>query len=233
MTAAALLAFLASLVATAVGFYNAGVRRFAEQRWWLKKEEAYGNLVATLSTVVYYHEQHYDAAIGAAETPEQHRQELSEAWRAANTELKRYTASGAFMISPGAEAALRKMWRDQDAGRSGKSWFEHVESSYEAARTCLEEIVTEAKRDLREGHSMSGRTLAREWLLLVGSLLFGLGVLPWLLRIASMPINIAVFYGALVGGREVLSAWLLVVSPYAVVQLLRSIAWAIRASRET
>lgn len=107
---AAILAFVASGIATAVAAYNAGLRKFAQQRWWERKADAYTRIIEALADLVYYHETHLLAAEEHVELSEVRKEEVGDYWRRGTAEVRRATAVGAFLISPEAEAALRRMW---------------------------------------------------------------------------------------------------------------------------
>lgn len=146
---ASVLAFIASVIAAAVSIYNARFRRFARERWWERKVEAYNRIIDALSGFVYYYEEHYDAEIDRRDLTESHKKEIDEHWRKGYAEVKRATAVGAFLISPAAEAALQKMWQEKGKGVDPSDWFGLIESDYVAARDCLRAVVEAARNDLR------------------------------------------------------------------------------------
>jgi hypothetical protein len=84
---------------------------------------------------------------------------------------------------------------------------------------------------------MNKRKLAIEWLWLLGSVAFGATAIPWIILPAVIgrqgpnyrfdPKN---FYEVLFTG-DALIAWALLLSPYIVIQIIRSIIWAIGAIR--
>jgi ABC-type arginine transport system permease subunit len=47
------LAFLASVIAIIVSVYNARFARFASEKWWERKAEAYTRIIDALSDLVY------------------------------------------------------------------------------------------------------------------------------------------------------------------------------------
>jgi len=77
---------------------------------------------------------------------------------------------------------------------------------------------------------MNRRVVAREWLILLGGLCVGVTVWPIAFSAVSGR-QLQLFYEALVGGREWVSVWLFATVPYVVLQLGRSVAWAIRTGR--
>jgi len=80
------------------------------------------------------------------------------------------------------------------------------------------------------------KTIAREWLYLLGFVAAGLIVLPLSVMLILNPgkevKEVSGFYKALFDEREWWIAWLIVGAPYLVFQLVRSVRWAMRVSRE-
>ena len=72
--------------------------------------------------------------------------------------------------------------------------------------------------------------MAREWLILLGGLCVGVRVWPFAFS-AVTGSQLHLFYQALMGGREWISVWLFATVPYVLLQLGRSVAWAIRTGR--
>jgi len=145
---AAGLAFLASVIAAAVAGFTARFQRFAKERWWDRKAEAYSRIIDALSGVVYSHEEWYDAELEHRGIPDEQRNEIDEHWRKGYAELKRATAIGSFLISAQAEAALAQMWHDTGKGVHPADWFGQLESNYTTASDCLKKLVGAAKKDL-------------------------------------------------------------------------------------
>jgi hypothetical protein len=148
--AAALLAFVASVIATAVALYNARFRRFARERMWERKAEAYSRLIEALSSLVYYYEEHAEAASGDESLSDAYKKELQAHWTKGYAEVKRATATGGFLISNDAAAALERMWRERYKGVHPDDWVGVVEAHHKAARECLQALVAAAKRDLEQ-----------------------------------------------------------------------------------
>ena len=89
----------------------------------------------------------------------------------------------------------------------------------------------------KESRPRRKRVIAREWLLFVSvTLVFGGLLLPSALTLAfAHEIRLRVFYASLVGlgsaASDLWVSWLLLLVPYLLVQLGRSIAWAVRTVR--
>ena len=148
--AAAGLAFVASITNIVVSLYIARLGRFARQRWWERKVQAYADIIEALADLVYYHAEHYDAELEHHhEMSATHKAEIEEHWKKSYAALKKATAIGAFLISSDAEAALQTMWKEQGKGVHPGDFFGLVESSYVAAQNCLAALVEAAKADLK------------------------------------------------------------------------------------
>ena len=145
---AAILAFVASGIATAVAAYNGRFRRFAQQRWWERKADAYTRIIEALADLVYHHETHLLAAEEHITLSESRKTQIAEYWRRGHAEVRRSTAMGAFLISPDAETALRRMWEEDGKGVEPNDWYGSIESSYVAAQNCLKQVVAAAQIDL-------------------------------------------------------------------------------------
>jgi hypothetical protein len=85
---------------------------------------------------------------------------------------------------------------------------------------------------------MNKKRVAKEWLYFLGCLLFGLLVLPLLMFVLfgtfahkSITEFFSEFFSALTGGRDALITWLFVLAPYLLFQLVRSVIWAYKTTR--
>ena len=143
------LAFVASLIAAAVSIYNARFRRFALERWWERKAEAYTHIIEALVDMVSHYEQVYDAEFSRRELPDDRKAEIDELGKRGYREVARAAHIGAFIISRDAEASLKRFREGPDEKRHQADWFGGLEASYIAAEQCLKELVECAKKDLR------------------------------------------------------------------------------------
>jgi hypothetical protein len=84
--------------------------------------------------------------------------------------------------------------------------------------------------------SSTKKQIAREWLTFVVAIVAGLTVAPIVVIAANMkevPLSkLGGFYEALFSRREWYIAWLVALSPYLIFQLVRSLRWAVRTTRE-
>jgi len=146
---AALLAFSASVLATSVAWYNGRFRRFTEQRIWERKADAYTGIIDALSDLVYYHETHLRAAEEHRDLADSYKEEIDLHWRRGHAAVERAAAVGAFLISPKADAALRRMREESGKGVHPNDWYGGIESRYVATRDALKTVVAAAKADMK------------------------------------------------------------------------------------
>jgi hypothetical protein len=142
------LAFLASIIAIIVSAYNARFVRFASEKWWERKAEAYTHIIDALSDMVYYNKVTYKAEIEGAQINKTRKMEIQDQWKQGNLAVRKATNIGAFLISPEAENALKQYWNQSEEQHDPGDWMWELEHDYSSAKKCLEEIVQCAKNDL-------------------------------------------------------------------------------------
>ena len=147
--AAAILAFVASVIATAAAAYNGRFRRYALERWWDRKSEAYARLIEALADLLYYHETHLRAAEERRDLSDEKRAEIEASWKRGNAEVRRAAAVGAFLISSDAEAALKALYAPRSSTVHPNDWYGAVEEGYVSTRAALNSVVEAAKKDLQ------------------------------------------------------------------------------------
>ena len=143
---AAILAFIASLAA----IYSSRFRRFAQERWWERKAEAYTRIIEALSDLVDYYRRMLDQEINPQRNISQEaKREMLERSRQGHHEVTKAADIGAFLISPEAEAALQLFRKGPGKKPDPQDWYSIFDNEYSGAERCLKEIVECAKKDLR------------------------------------------------------------------------------------
>jgi hypothetical protein len=153
------LALFASLIAAAVSIYNASFRRFALERWWDRKAEAYTRIIEALADMVNCYQQILDAELGDKQLSKERRQEINKRREQGYREVVRATNIGLFLISPEAEDYLRQFLEKQKEQKRRarleslsydyREWIGDLDQSRKAAKKCLDKLVACAKEDLR------------------------------------------------------------------------------------
>ena len=146
---AAVLAFVASLIAIAASVYSTRFGRFISEKWWERKVEAYSRIVEALAYLVDNYQSMYDAELEGRELTDERKREIDRNWKRENLEVRKAALIGTFRISPEAEKVLKQYWEKSNTRANPASWFQDLEDSYTSAETCLKELVICAKKDLR------------------------------------------------------------------------------------
>lgn len=81
---------------------------------------------------------------------------------------------------------------------------------------------------------MNKKVIAKEWLILIFSFVFGILTLPAILTLLFTGglKEIGDFYEALFDEGDFLIAWLVVFSPYCLIQIIRATSWAIKQLKQ-
>ena len=151
---AALLAFVASVLAAGVSIYAARFQRFVSERWWDRKADAYTAIIDALAALVETGERDYNEMISIEKISDAARSRLQKQWRQGNAAVARATHVGAFLISERARDALKsgpRLWRQirESIGRlSFNGIWESTQSAYARlsrlqSRTCASAIGVE------------------------------------------------------------------------------------------
>jgi hypothetical protein len=146
---AAILAFAAGILSTAASLYSARFRRYAMQRWWERKADAYTRIADALSEMVEYYRMTYAVELEGHHISEEGKAEFGKRWRKGWEEARRATNIGAFLISDEANAALNDLWTSFDHASEDPNWFNVIEVEFTSAEKCLRSLVAAAKKDLK------------------------------------------------------------------------------------
>ena len=153
------LAFLASVIAVLVSAYNARFRRFARERWWERKAEAYAEVIGSLVSLTYsldrWQEDEFKILSDEkTEISEDFRNEIFAEYDKALKHIERASTEGNYILSEKAANALsdliRKLRENTDREFSGwTDWLDSIIQKFESAKNCLKIIREEAKSDLQ------------------------------------------------------------------------------------
>ena len=140
-------ALIVSIV-TAYLTVRLSMRQFCSQRWWEKKAEAYSSIVEHLAFIQFYHEQHL-SEIEGPNLPPDSQKHLNDGYRQAKESLSKARATGTYIISDDASAALQKLFVQLD--KQYESWLDEAENDLEAVKQCIQEMKQCAKCELGKG----------------------------------------------------------------------------------
>ena len=155
---ALLVATIASVTTILVSVLNAWMTsqtasgRFLAEKWWLKKDEAYEQVIENLAILKHaYDERWAHAAHEKSLTLESQRRLDSEAQKAREY-LARTAARGGYPLSDPAISALNELMRDLDK-EEREDWQLNFDLWGSAAKRCGEAIVQAAKNELGQHRS--------------------------------------------------------------------------------
>ena len=144
---AAILAFITSIIGLIISGYNARFRRYALEKWWEKKYDAYSNIIDALSDMVEYYRRNIAAEEEGYTISETVRKTLQKQWTNAIHKVNKVTSMGAFLISSDAEETLRQFRKDFSNVNS-QNWYENYSNEWDLAEKCLKELTIIARKDL-------------------------------------------------------------------------------------
>ncbi|PAU89809.1 hypothetical protein CK507_02775 [Pseudomonas sp. WN033] len=127
------------------------VRRFREERWWERRVAAYEKVIEALHHSKAFTDVHMDAETEGREVPEERDKELRAKSAEAHREINRATDMGGFLLGTEARDRLRKYRQDTNEASRADSWYEYLELDWDAANSCLEDLVEIARKDLKTG----------------------------------------------------------------------------------
>ena len=155
---AAGLAFAASILAVIISAYNARFRRFAMEKWWDRKAEAYARVIESLVTLTYaldrWLEYEYREQVDPYAPPQKLQQGIRSEYSKSKNHLERVATEGNYVLSDKAASALSdliKHFRQEEDGgfQQGPTLSEELVSDLKAATSCLKIVREEAKSDLK------------------------------------------------------------------------------------
>ncbi len=146
-----LIALIPALVIAAVTAYLTvkwSIRQFHSQRWWELKAEAYSQIIAQLVDLQYYIERSIEMLRAGGELDFETNDELYEGYFQAKKYLRKATASGAYVISDGAAAALEELMRGLDNEEPSIALW--IQTQHSAVKECAKKMREYAKVDLHK-----------------------------------------------------------------------------------
>jgi len=144
---AAILAFIASIIGIISSAYNARFRRYALEKWWGKKYDAYSNIIDALSDMVEYYRRNISAEEEGITLSDSFKESLQNQWTNAIHKVNKATSMGAFLISSEAEETLRQFRKDFD-NVNYQNWYEDYNDEWNLAEKCLKDLTIIARKDL-------------------------------------------------------------------------------------
>lgn len=124
--------------------------RFYREKHWERKAQAYESILDALHHIKQYFEAEYDDQFrdGKNQAIEERKEALGQRLRQAHAELSRQKDIASLFISLKAIERLSDYEKATDRATQTTSWFEHLEISFAAVRSCLADMLEIARHDL-------------------------------------------------------------------------------------
>ncbi|MEM8501384.1 MAG: hypothetical protein AAF542_25470 [Pseudomonadota bacterium] len=134
---------------TAIVTVRLSISRFREEKWWEKKVEAYERIIESLHDSQKFSATHLDASYEGREVSEEYDAELRKNSKLANAEILRASDVGGFLLSDEAQDRLQILQKEISSAQDCPNWQEYLEMDYSATSSCLVDIISIAKKDLK------------------------------------------------------------------------------------
>jgi len=142
------LAFVASIAASIIAWYNTRFHRFISEKWWERKAEAYTRIIEALTDIVDYYGQIERQELGETKLTPEKIQEIGDRWKQAHDEVTKVTNMGTFIISVEAERILQDFRKASKKNLNLENFFEGTQRDYENTKKCIEQLIQCGKKDL-------------------------------------------------------------------------------------
>jgi hypothetical protein len=125
------------------------IRRFHEEKWWEKKQEAYSSLLEALHHLKNYAAEYYEGQLDPNHLTDEKRDELTKDWKRFSRDLAKLRDLASFQLSIEAGTILDEYEKKKIEAQKSDNIFEWIDGDLAAVSECLEKLKKEAKRDLK------------------------------------------------------------------------------------
>ncbi|NVF15979.1 hypothetical protein [Vreelandella maris] len=125
------------------------LKRYRNEKWWEKKTSAYESIIEALHKIKRLRTHHLEAAETYREVPEETARRLRLESNLALEEIQRSIDIGALRVSTEAVQRLKQFQSDLVKENGARDWYSHLEIGYEAAESCIKDLISIAKKDLK------------------------------------------------------------------------------------
>ena len=125
------------------------LHRFRKEKWWEKRVEAYERVIEALHHSKAFSDVHLEAIHEGGNVSDERKEELRIAAKDASCEIERAVDLGTFFLGDAAHGRLRQYQKDAKKAYAAQDWYAHLERDWVATKSCLEDIIEIAQRDLK------------------------------------------------------------------------------------
>lgn len=143
---------LVGIIIAAVSSYitvQLSLKRYRTEKWWEKRAEAYSNILGLLHDAKEFSEENIAADLAGRELTEQEDKDLRARAAVCSNEIYRAMDMGQFYFSPEAIVRLKKYKTESSEAGSNRDWNTYLAEDFDAAESCLKDIIKIAKSDLK------------------------------------------------------------------------------------
>ena len=126
------------------------MRRFQTERWWERRVESYERVIEAFHHAKAFSEAHLNSEMEGTEIPEE--KEILARAKKAGREIERAIDLAGFFLGNDAIKRLKQYQKDTAALKNVQDWFVFIEQDFMANKSCLEDLIQIAKRDLKKMH---------------------------------------------------------------------------------
>ena len=125
------------------------LRKFRSEKWWERKADAYANVIEVLYNSQEFSVQHLEADEEGREICADRDAELRAKSKAAYAEIRRVANVGSFLLSDRAMTRLARLQKEEEKASDTTHWIDYLDGNWKAVSTCLDDIISIAKADLK------------------------------------------------------------------------------------
>jgi hypothetical protein len=131
------------------GLFTAWVtmRDHRYKKWWELRVAAYQVVIDALSDLAYIYNSRLNLEYKGNELDKESEQHMSTVAGEAFVKVRKAADSGAFLFSEGANEILAAFRKELD--QNYETYFDHLDGLAAVSRTCLNELVALARKDLQ------------------------------------------------------------------------------------
>ena len=124
------------------------LNRFRAEKWWELRVGAYERVIEALHDSKSFSNEHLDADIEGRKLSDEARNELGVRAMKAEREIARAADLGGFLLGNQARERLKQYQVDKGDASGVTDWMTYLEGSWDAADSCLQDIIKIARQDL-------------------------------------------------------------------------------------
>ena len=125
-------------------------QKFRSERLWEKKVSAYERVIEAFHNSKKFDMEHMTAEERGSEIDEERDLELRNLAKVGRDEIRKAADIGSFILSENALKILARYEAETEAAPREPTWYEHLSASWSRDHQYMNELIKEAKRDLKK-----------------------------------------------------------------------------------